>query len=219
MAKMTMRVALPLLLVGMLCANGCRSQRETAANSPGTAASPRPSPVAKSKIDVCSLLTSDELKAVQGEAYQQAQRSDRWEGEFIVAQCYYAMPTTVNSVVINVTTAQDEAGARSPKVLWEQAFGGAKEEKDREGKSEREREKEGGKEPRDRGEEAEAKEARPQRVIGLGDAAFWVASPVGGALYVLKNDMFVRVSVGGSGDQKTKVNKSKTLAQNILKKL
>src|SRR5262245_519211 len=108
-----MRMALALSILCTLCAIGCRTQHETAANlTAASSPSPRPSaaPV-KSKIDVCGLLTSDDLKAVQGEAYQDAQRSDRLDGDFVAAQCYYAMPTTVNSVVLNVTTAKDEAGA------------------------------------------------------------------------------------------------------------
>jgi hypothetical protein len=192
--------------------------------------SPRPTaaPV-RSKVDACGLLTADDLKAVQGEAYKDAQRSDRLDGDFIVAQCYYALPTTTNSVVVNVTTAKDEANARSPKTFWEQTFGGD-EEKEREGKGEREkgkskedREREKEKEaqkPREREEEGEAKEASPpQRVKDLGEEAFWVASPIGGALSVLKNDLFFRISVGGAGDQKAKLNKSKTLAQKILTRL
>jgi hypothetical protein len=181
---------------------------------------------------VCNLLTSDDLKDVQGEAYKDSKRSDQLDGEFIVAQCYHALPTTVNSVVVNVTTAKDEAGAPSPKGFWEQTFGGD-EEKEREGKGEREREKEKpqrerekerdkekAQQPREREEEGEAKEASPpQRVKDLGDEAFWVGSPIGGALYVIKNDLIFRVSIGGAGDQKAKLNKSRALAQKILKKL
>src|SRR5881394_4238971 len=110
-----MRWILAVSLLGTLCLTGCLSgetnKKVTAPASP----SPRPSAAAiKSKVDVCNLLTSDDLKDVQGEAYQDAQRSDRVDGEFIVAQCYYALPTTINSVVVNVTTARDEPGARSP---------------------------------------------------------------------------------------------------------
>ncbi|HYX29424.1 MAG TPA: hypothetical protein VE863_12740 [Pyrinomonadaceae bacterium] len=171
----------------------------------------------KSKIDVCNLLTTDDLKAVQGEAFKEAQRSDRVDGDLIVAQCYYAMPNAANSVVVNVTTAKDEPGAPSPKSFWEQTFGGD-EDKEREGKSDRDRDK-----PKARGEsdeEGEAKEASPpERVKGLGDEAFWVASPIGGALYVFKKDLFFRISVGGAGDQGVKLSKSKTLAQKIVNRL
>src|ERR1051325_8075371 len=82
-----------------------------AANSPATSTT-APASTVQSKVDVCGLLTSEDLKNVQGEAYKDAQRSDRQEGDFIVAQCYYALPTTVNSVVLNVTTAR-EGGNRS----------------------------------------------------------------------------------------------------------
>lgn len=171
----------------------------------------------KAKIDVCNLLTSDDVKAVQGEAFKEAQRSDTMNGDFVVAQCYYAMPTTANSVVVNVTTARDEAGAPTPKTLWQQTFAGNK-AKERDRKDERDEQR--AKQPRESDEEGEAKEASPpERVNGLGDEAFWVGSPIGGALYVLRNDHFFRISVGGAGDQKTKLSKSKTLAQDILKKL
>src|ERR1051325_5752414 len=228
----SLRLVVAVSLLGAVCVTGCRpKEKETIGNST-EASSPAPRPTAapvKSKVDVCNLLTADDLKSVQGEAYKDAQRSDRLDGEFIVAQCYYALPTTTNSVVVNVTTAKDGTNARSPKTFWEQQFGGD-EEKEREGKGEREKEKskearerekeKEAQKPREREEEGEAKEASaPQRVKDLGEEAFWVASPVGGALYVLKNDLFLRISVGGAGDQQAKLNKSKTLAQKILTRL
>lgn len=219
-----LRLVAAFSMLGALCLTGCRSEKQTADNvTKASLPSPRPTPApVKSKVDVCNLLTSDDLKALQGEAYKEAQRSDRLDGDFVVAQCYYAMPTTVNSVVVNVTTAKDEAGAPNPKAFWEQTFGGD-EEKAGEAKGEREREREREKaKPKqsERGEEGEEKESSPpQPVKGLGDEAFWVGSPVGGALYVLKRDLFFRVSIGGAGDQKSKLNKSKTLADKILKQL
>src|SRR6266576_2691142 len=138
----TLRLPVIVLVVAVLSATSCRRSNggglgpgaagPAAANSPAARAS---APAVKSKIDVCNLLNSDDLKALQGEAYKEAQRSDRLDGDFVVAQCYYAMPTTVNSVVVNVTTARDEAGAPNPKGFWEKTFG-ADEEKAREGKGE-----------------------------------------------------------------------------------
>src|SRR4051794_34287967 len=214
-----MRLTLALSFLCTVFVIGCRTQHETAANvTAASSPSPRSAATVKSKVDVCSLLTSDDLKAVQGEVFKDAQRSDRLDGDFVVAQCYYAMPTTVNSVVVNVTTAKDEAGARNPKEFWEQTFG-RDEEKDREGKSMREKEKPSERErdkdtakARERREEGEERESPPQRLNALGDEAFWVGSPVGGALYVLENDLFFRISIGGGGDQKSKVNKSRRLA-------
>ena len=193
------------------------SASNSATNSSTSPAANNPATV-KSKVDPCSLLTSDEIKAVQGEAFANAMRSDRQDGDFIVGQCYYALPTSVNSVVVNVTTAKDAVGAPNPRDFWEGTFGKeAGEEKDQEKKREKEKPKkpEAGERREEEGEEA----AKPEKVNGLGDEAFWIGSRVGGALYVLKKDLFFRISVGGAGDEKAKLNKSKTLAQNVLKRL
>lgn len=192
------------------------------ASNPVTTTSPgAPSPTAlatspvKAKIDVCALLTSDDLKSVQGEAPKEAQRSDRRDGAFVVAQCYYALPTTSNSVVLNVTSEGD--GANTPRKFWEDTFG-AEEAKGGGREKEREREEAKKKTKPAVGEE-EGEGAHPEKVSGLGEDAFWMASRVGGALYVLKKDMFFRISVGGAGDEKAKLKKSKTLAQQVLKRI
>lgn len=222
------------ILIGafLIATTGCTSadnnQPVNASNAPvsnpaimTSSATPAPATPAtstvKANVEVCALLTSDELKSVQGEPLKEAQRSDRRDGAFIVAQCYYALPTTSNSVVVNVTTAGEAQSANNPRKFWEDTFG-AEDEKGggRDKEREREKERERAKKPA-AGEEEEG--ARPERVKGLGEEAFWLASRVGGALYVLKKDVFFRISVGGAGDEKAKLKKSKTLAQQILKRI
>jgi hypothetical protein len=225
-----MNLRLSAVVLGLLFLASCNSKEtgsttNTPANSTANSATNSSiSPAAnnsaavKSKIDPCSLLTSDEVKAVQGEAFANAMRSDRQDGDFIVGQCYYALPTSVNSVVVNVTTAKDTAAAPNPRDFWEGTFGKeAGEENDRDKKREKEKPKkpEAGERREEEGEEA----AKPEKVNGLGDEAFWIGSRVGGALYVLKKDLYFRISVGGAGDEKAKLNKSRTLAQNVLKRL
>ena len=219
-----MKFAAVIFLLFAMVLTGCRSVGPT--TNPVVTSSPGAMPATvKSKIDVCNLLTSDDLKEVQGEPYKEAQRSDRLDGEFIVAQCYYALPTTVNSVVVSVTSAKDDTTARSAKAFWEQTFSKYDDEEregrvDRDKEKKREREPDKAREPREREAEGEEKEASPpERVKELGDEAFWVGSPIGGALYVLTSDLIFRLSVGGAGDQKAKLNKSKALAQKILKRL
>ena len=46
-----------------------------------------------------------------------------------------------------------------------------------------------------------------------------MGSPAGGLLYVLQNDYLVRISVGGTGDEQSKLEKSKALAQKALSRL
>ena len=65
----------------------------------------------------------------------------------------------------------------------------------------------------------EEKAAPPQKIDGLGDEAFWTGNRVGGALYVLKKDIFIRISIGGPDNEETKINKSKALAQKALERL
>lgn len=213
-----------IIFVFVMITAGCSSNDTSNTNttsapvsvSPATTANPATSPATpntaavKAKIDTCSLLTSNDLKEVQGEAVKEAQRSDRQDGGFIVSQCYYSLPTVSNSVVLNVTTASEGGGAANPRTFWKDTFAGKEEKgKDREREA-KEKEKQG---------EEEEKSVPPQKIAGLGEDAYWLASRVGGALYVLKKDLFFRISVGGAGDEKSKLRKSKTLAQRALKRI
>lgn len=160
-----------------------------------TAAKASPSP---DQFDACSLLTSAEIEAVQGEPVTETKRSDNASVDTI-SQCYFLLSTPSNS--INVTVVQRGTGpqARDPKQLWETIFHDEKRE-----------EKE---------EEEGEKSAAPERIADLGDEAFWLGNRVGGALMVLKGNAYFKISVGGTGDQAIKIKKSKELAEKVLKRL
>ncbi len=188
-----------------------------ATNAPNPNATPTPNPgasVAKGKLDVCSLLTSDEIKAVQGEPLKDTKPSSRTTGALIVTQCYYELPTPSNS--ISLTLTESNSGGHSVKEFWESTFGKDERKSESERKKDRDAEKKKT-ESRRAGEEEESAQMEPVR--GLGDEAFWTASRIGGALYVLKRDSFLRISVGGKGDAEAKLKKSKTLAQNALRRM
>jgi hypothetical protein len=201
---------------------------------PSTAGSPNPSPqngepaattpgaaTSKGKIDACALLTSQEIRSVQGESLKETKASSKAEGGFSISQCFFTLPTFTNSISLAVTQRGDGAGARDPKEFWEATF--AKEsERERDNERDKKSEKERGKKPetaRDKNREEEEERAPPQKIAGVGDEAFWTGSHVGGALYVLKGNTYLRVSVGGAGDHQTKINKSKALARLALKRL
>ncbi len=116
-----------------------------------------------------------------------------------MSQCYFELPTTVNSIVLTVTQKAEGADARDPKQNWQELF------------------------HRDKSSEKKRKEIkrskRPEKIEGVGDEAFWTGTRVGGALYVLKGNSFFRLSVGGGGDRAEKIEKSKALAQSVLKRL
>jgi hypothetical protein len=175
---------------------------------------------ARGKTDACALLTSQEIRSVQGEPLKETKASGSAEKGFSISQCFFTLPTFNNSISLVVTQKGDGADGRDPKEFWEATF-----DKESEGQRERERDKKSAKEreqenARDKSREEEEEEAAPpQKIAGVGDEAFWTGSRVGGALYVLKGSTYLRVSVGGAGDQQSKINKSKALARLALKRL
>lgn len=179
-------------------------QQPHAAPAPGN--QPPPLPVAndistKPKIDICGLITSKEIESIQGEPLKESKPTGRMLGGFAVSQCYLMLPTPANSITLSVTQKGDGVDARDPKQFWNDRF-------------HREKTATSGNAPT-----AGANRIEPQKVDGLGEEAFWTPNPVGGELYVLKNDSYLRINVGGAGDQETKMKKSKALAELILKRL
>jgi hypothetical protein len=133
---------------------------------------------------------------VQGELFKATKASQKAGAGLTISQCYFELPTTVNSIVVTVTQKGAGADARDPRQSWQEIF------------------------HRDKAsEKKEGEEKEPQKIEGIGDEAFWMGTRVGGSLYVLKGNSYVRISVGGAGDQTQKTEKSKALAQSVLKRL
>jgi len=152
--------------------------------------------LASGDLDVCKLIASSDMKAVQGEAGLDAKSSERKSGGFVISQCYYTLPSQTKSVSLEVTRPDPEQGAPSgPRDRWKKLF---------HGEGEREGEKESGK---------------PLPVSGVGDEAFWTGNQMIGALSVLKDNSYLPISIGGAEDASVKIRKSKELAQKALKRL
>jgi hypothetical protein len=191
-----------LLTVTLLACSKARTpveaQRPKA--TPGLPNQPR-----KTNIGPCSLLTAEEIESVQGEPVIDTYSNCQTGRGFIVSQCYFQLRTSANSISLNTTQKSDGPDARNPKEYWRHSF---------------HRENESGEAARkDKRLEEEERKSPPERVPDLGDEAFWTGSQVGSALYVLKGEVFIRISVGGSGDLASKLEKSKALAQLVLKRL
>jgi hypothetical protein len=170
------------------------------------------------KAEACALLTSDDVKAVQGEPVRDSKASRRNDGSLSVSQCFFSTATFNKSVSLEVTRG---GGGTSARKFWDARFERAREEG---GKGERERERERERKEREKkgekkGGEEEEEESLPTPVKGIGDEAYWASSHVNGILYVLKGDAFVRVSIGGADDNATRLKKSKALAQKAISRL
>jgi hypothetical protein len=161
---------------------------------------------AKPRTDACALLSSSEIESVQKEAVKETKLTGSAAGGFVVSQCFYTLPTFTNSISLQVTQRGEGATARDPREFWRDTFHSERDgEKDREKAGKKEEEEEGSPPPR--------------KVTGVGDEAFWTGSRVGGALYVLKGNNYLRISVGGAGDQTEKIRKSKDFALKAISRL
>lgn len=160
--------------------------------------------VPQRRFDPCSLLTNIEIKAVQGQEPAQNVPSEQPAGSFQFTQCFHRTPELTNSVSVAVGIPLATDSKRSgPRQYWRQRFHGqVRRDAD-------EDEKEAG----------EKEKKPPKRIAGLGDEAFWVGDPKTGVLYVLKGEVFLRLSVGGPGDETQKIKRARALASPALKRL
>ena len=179
---------------------GCSKSDTPALTDPGPNAA-APSPVASPGgpvLDVCSLLTSEEIQAVQGEPLKERKPGVSSRGKLSTSQCFFELPTFSNSISLQVLERGTGTEASDPKQVWNEMF--YKEP------------------PPPVGEGARRKEP-PERIEGIGDEAFWAGNEKIGAFYVLQGSCYIRLSVGGGGDKPTKIKKLRDLAQLVLKRL
>jgi hypothetical protein len=164
----------------------------------------------KPRIDACALLTSAEIKAVQGEELKETKLAGQTTSGFAISQC---------SISLMLAEMAEGPDAKRPEEYWRERFR-AEKDKDREDKDkDRERAGGGDKKKGEGREEEEEEGAPPQKISGVGKEAYWVGNRIGGALYVLKGNAYLRISVGGPAEQASKIRKSKTLAQKALARL
>jgi hypothetical protein len=219
----TLAVLLALLVAGC---KGQSSQTQTSAPAPAPAAS-SPSPVVtntnvapaanantsvanKSTVDACKLLTGDEIKTIQNDSLKNVTLTTPSGTRFTVSQCFYATNNFINSVSLTVTQQSSNSSAENIREFWKQGFRDA-------GRRDKERERE--RDKKDKGAEEEEEGAPAERVTGLGEEAYAVGTAKFGALYVLKGNKILRISVGGARTQPERIQKMKSLAQYAVSRL
>jgi len=138
---------------------------------------------------------------VQGAPVQSVLPNTQMNGPLAISQCYFTVNSADGSQNLSVHLEVIQADQKSPnavKEYWERSFG--EKHKGEEGEQEKEA-------------------SAPLAVNGVGEEAFWVGNAKVGALYARQKNKMVRVSVGGAGDSKTKMEKSKQLAADALRRL
>jgi hypothetical protein len=165
---------------------------------------------AKTRVDACSLIKSEELLAVQGEATKETRPSENANGSLATGQCLYILPTYSKSLSLSLTQRDASKGQGVKlKELWEEKFRAFEEEEEKGSKSKE----------KNSGEKEEKGESRPVRIEGVGEEAFWVGNRMLGALYVLSKNSILRLSLGGPEDDAAKISKLKMLARKAIKRL
>jgi hypothetical protein len=160
----------------------------------------------------CRLLTAGEIAAVVGGRVSETKPTSRAAGGLAISDCFYRAEPFTSSVSLELTrSARGPAG--KIRDHWKAMFYGEKEEREREDEP-RSPDAGAGENPKGR-----EKESPPQRVDGLGDEAFWLSNPASGVLYVLRGDSYLRVSVGGAGEESAKRQKAVELARLALRRL
>lgn len=155
---------------------------------------------ADGRRDVCELIAVEDIRAVQGATVKERKASEQNLRGLRFAQCLYATTDFARSVSLTVITASSPTSAASGGSYWMDTF-----------------------HPQPKMAQAQARPARkkdpPRPVSGAGDEAFWTGDARAGALYVLRDDTVLRVSVGGASDEEDRIRLSKTLALAALNRL
>jgi hypothetical protein len=170
---------------------------------------------ADSRIAPCSLITNEEVGAIQHATITDAKSSAGISGGMLMSQCYYSArePNMSVSLTLLEHNPQD-ASAPDANNFWRESIRHVSGENEEVEKSSEGKEK-GHQEER----EEKEKVIPPKKIDGIGQEAYWSGTRFGGALYVLAKDAILRISAGGPDNEEAKIEKSKKLAEKALARL
>lgn len=187
---------LPLLILTLLA-------QSPAAKHPPAAKTP----------DACALLDDADVRTALGVAVKSRQPGTGQARGLLLSQCYVdtGTPQSVSIAVAGNTTSAGRTV--TPRAFWREQF-------HRRGDDDGAERNHAPRGPAAKGAQREQEnETEPRRIRGVGDEAFWSGTRVAGALYVLRGNTFLRVSVGGISDERERIEKSRQLAIAALARL
>jgi hypothetical protein len=179
-------------------------------------------------VDACSLLTGKEITDLLGEPLDALNPSARSAGNLKMSHCLFVTRNFAKSASLDVATpASGDSGARSLRAFWRNQFHSPRKHEEEKRPASRKTPAQSAFTPApgarttevESESEAEAEAGKPLPVAALGEEAYWVGSPLAGALYVLRGNLFMRISVGGIPIESTRMAKSKSIANAVLLRL
>lgn len=162
--------------------------------------------------NACQLFTAREIARVQGEAFRTVKLSETDADGLRISQCFYALPSFTNSVSVDVMRG-------NARKFWSTHFASARAERDEDEDRDNDHDRKKTSKSDSRSREEEEHHSSARKIPGIGDAAVWSGNRMSGALYVLKGNTIVRISVGGAGSEEQKITRSRKLAEVALRKL
>jgi len=192
----------PVALLILVAAAGCQKTR-TAGD-------------AERRIDVCALISREDVQSIQGSTIKEIKSSENTNGGFHTTDCSYIGESADQSVTLSLVQKNSGSpNAIDPKQYWKTSFSRYSDES-------KQLETETDKDKSEGEHEIEVHPVNvrpPKRIEGLGDAAFWMTDFNGGALYVLKGDVFIHIRISGPESEESRIDKSKALAGKAVSQL
>ena len=146
--------------------------------------------LASPPIDVCILLTPDDVRVLQHVSIKERKASHTIGQQMSFGQCFFEADDFVRSVTVGLISTHETRGdGRTVQAYWKDTFESAEDENP------------------------------AHSIAGVGQAAFWVGDARAGSLYVLTDSVILRISVGGVDNEPERIRRSQALAWIALNRL
>lgn len=181
------------------------------------AAAASPAPGAAAAPNACGLFDNEAVAQALGAGSVDARAGRRDGSGLEISTCYLRAGDSARAVSVELRSSGATTDARRH---WRTLFDG--EDAASEPEAERESENEERRFRRAPGDPSAPTATPPAgavRIERLGDEAYFIGTAAYGALYVLRGDVYLRLSVGGAGDLDTKLELARALALLALRRL
>jgi hypothetical protein len=232
---MSYRSVIPTLMCALLLWPSGTSVASPQKTEPGSQshAQTRTNANASKTLDACSLLADREVTAVLGEPLDAIKPSVQSAGNLKMSHCLFVTRNFAKSASLDVATSA--SGGRTLRAFWRNQFHSPLDHEEERRPATRRipaqsvfsssleapttQAPSSGQSDGESESEAEAEAGKPRPIPALGEEAYWVGSPLAGALYVLQGNIFLRISVGGISQESIRIAKSKSIANAVLPRL